>query len=75
MKTVANTYNKPEKIKQWAKEATRGIIDDDIKAQMRGLAYKMADDGRWRGDISERWKEYFDINCLVSTGQLTDLYL
>ena len=68
-------YNNPESIKLWIKEATKGIEDDDTKMQMRIVAFKMADAGKWRGNISHRWKEYFDVFELIRTGQLKDLYL
>lgn len=68
-------FNGVEQIKAWAKNATDGIKDDDTKMQMRNLAYKLADKGDWRGNISEAWKRHFPINELIRTGQLKDLYL
>ena len=68
-------YNGPEQIKAWAKNATDGIKDDDTKMQMRNIAYKLADKGDLRGNISSAWTRYFPIYDLIRTGQLKDLYL
>ena len=67
-------YNDTETIKQWAKNATANIKDDDTKMQMRNLAYKLADKGEWRGNISEAWRISFNTIDLIKTGQLTDVY-
>lgn len=67
--------NDPESLRQWAWQATAGIKDDDTKMQMRNLATKMIEKGKWRGDISETWKRYFSVADLVQTGQLKDLFL
>ena len=67
--------NGVEQIKVWAKNATDGIKDETTKMQMRDFAYKLADKGYWRGDISDGWKQHFPIRELIITGQLKDLYL
>lgn len=67
--------NGVEQIKAWAKNATDCIKDNETQVQMRDFAYKLADKGYWRGDISDEWKQHFPIRELIITGQLKDLYL
>jgi len=61
-------------IKKWVIASTEKIKDEKIKDEIRRMGLKAADDGDWRGTITDKWRIHFNTYDLVFTGQLTDLY-